>query len=36
MWGVLKWEVIALQTFEGRAAQDYEFVQRLAHAKALK
>ena len=32
MWGVLKWDVMALQTFAGRAAQEREFVQRLSQA----
>jgi hypothetical protein len=32
MWGVLKWDVIALQTFAGRAAHDRELAQRLAQA----
>jgi Muconolactone delta-isomerase len=26
MWGLLEWEVTALQTFEGRASQEREFV----------
>lgn len=34
MWGQFKWDVIALETFEGRAAQEREFVQRLAQALA--
>jgi hypothetical protein len=34
MWGVLKWEVIALQTFEARVAHERELVQRLAQALA--
>ncbi|MGB8993577.1 MAG: muconolactone Delta-isomerase family protein [Desulfobaccales bacterium] len=32
MWGVLKWDVMALQTFAGRADQEREFVQRLSQA----
>jgi len=32
MWSLLMWEVIALQTFAGRAAEEREFVQRLTHA----
>jgi hypothetical protein len=32
MWGLFKWEVTALETFAGRAAQEREFVQRLAQA----
>lgn len=34
MWGLFKWDVIALETFAGRAAQEREFVQRLAAALA--
>jgi len=34
MWGLFKWDVIALETFAGRAAQEREFVQRLATALA--
>lgn len=34
MWSLFKWEVIALETFAGRAAQEREFVQRLAQALA--
>jgi hypothetical protein len=34
MWGLFKWDVIALETFAGRAAQEREFVQRLAQALA--
>ena len=34
LWGLLKWEVIALQTFAGREAHEREFVQRLAQAMA--
>ena len=29
MWGALKWEIIALQSFEGRASQEREFVKQL-------
>ena len=32
MWGLFKWEVMALESFAGRAAQEREFVQRLAQA----
>jgi hypothetical protein len=32
MWGLFKWDVIALETFAGRAAQEREFVQRLAQS----
>jgi hypothetical protein len=32
MWGVFKWDVMALQTFAGRADQEREFVQRLSQA----
>jgi hypothetical protein len=32
MWSLFKWEVIPLETFAGRAAQEREFVQRLTHA----
>jgi hypothetical protein len=32
MWGLFKWDVVALETFAGRAAQEREFVQRLAQA----
>ncbi len=34
MWSLFKWNVIALETFAGRAAQEREFVQRLAQALA--
>jgi hypothetical protein len=34
MWSLFKWDVIALETFAGRAAQEREFVQRLAQALA--
>jgi hypothetical protein len=34
MWSLFKWDVIALETFIGRAAQEREFVQRLAQAIA--
>ncbi|MHB9072079.1 MAG: hypothetical protein ACYC6G_01010 [Desulfobaccales bacterium] len=34
MWGLFKWDVIALETFAGRAAQEREFVQQLAQALA--
>jgi len=34
MWGLFKWDVIALETFAGRAAQEREFVQRLGQALA--
>jgi hypothetical protein len=34
MWGMFKWDVIALETFAGRAAQEREFVHRLAQALA--
>ncbi|MFA4903352.1 MAG: hypothetical protein WC600_11500 [Desulfobaccales bacterium] len=34
MWGLFKWDVSALETFAGRAAQEREFVQRLAQALA--
>jgi hypothetical protein len=34
MWGQFKWDVIALETFAGRAAQERDFVQRLAQALA--
>jgi hypothetical protein len=34
MWGLFKWDVIALETFAGRAEQEREFVQRLAQALA--
>ena len=34
MWGLFKWDVIALETFAGRAAQEREFVQRLTQALA--
>jgi hypothetical protein len=33
VWGALKWEVVALQTFEGRAAQERECAQRLRQAR---
>jgi hypothetical protein len=33
MWGLFKWNVIALETFAGRAVQEREFVQRLAQAQ---
>jgi hypothetical protein len=32
MWGLFTWEVKALESFAGRAAQEREFVQRLAQA----
>jgi hypothetical protein len=32
LWGMLKWDVMALQTFAGRADQEREFVQRLSQA----
>jgi len=32
MWSLFKWDVIALERFAGRAAQEREFVQRLSHA----
>ena len=32
MWGLLKWDVIALQSFAGRAAHERELVQRLTQA----
>jgi hypothetical protein len=32
MWAVFKWDVMALQTFAGRADQEREFVQRLSQA----
>ncbi len=32
MWSQFKWDVVALETFGGRAAQEREFVQRLAQA----
>jgi hypothetical protein len=32
MWGMFKWDVIALQTFAGRVAHERELVQRLAQA----
>jgi hypothetical protein len=32
MWGVFKWDVMALETFAGRAEQEREFVQRLSQA----
>ncbi len=32
MWSLFKWDVIALETFAGRAAQEREFVRRLAQA----
>ncbi len=34
MWSLFKWNVIALETFAGRAAQEREFVRRLAQALA--
>jgi hypothetical protein len=34
MWSLFEWDVIALQTFAGRAAQEREFVQRLTKALA--
>ena len=34
MWSLFKWDVIALETFAGRAAQEREYVQRLAQALA--
>ncbi len=34
LWGMLKWDVIALQTFGGRVAHERELVQRLAQALA--
>jgi hypothetical protein len=33
MWGALKWKVTALQTFEGRAAQERSVVQQLKKTK---
>ncbi len=32
MWGLFKWDVMALQTFAGRAAQEREYVQKLTEA----
>jgi hypothetical protein len=32
MWGLFKWDVIALEAFAGRAAQEREFVQRYSQA----
>jgi len=33
VWSALKWNVAALQTFEGRAAQEREFAQRLRQSR---
>jgi hypothetical protein len=32
MWSLFKWDVVALETFAGRAAQEREYIQRLAQA----
>ncbi|MCK9376172.1 MAG: muconolactone Delta-isomerase family protein [Syntrophobacterales bacterium] len=32
MWGLFKWDVMALQTFTGRAAQEREYVKKLTAA----
>jgi hypothetical protein len=36
MWGRFKWDVVPLESFAGRAAQEREFVQRLAQAQGRK
>ena len=35
-WGVLKWQVTALQTFAGRAAQEREVVKELKKGAQMK
>jgi len=32
MWGALKWKVTAIQTFEGRASQERDFVKQMKKA----